>query len=96
MLEIIIGAAILAGATAAFIAFWDAVCDWCLNKFQKYQKAFTTFVKKGYNVMSYYYHRLLDGWYREPIPEEVSVEECPLSVRRALFENEEIIVKRYN
>lgn len=53
MLEILIGGAILAAATAVFKAFWDTVYNWCLNLVSRFLESFTTFVKAGMNVISY-------------------------------------------
>lgn len=96
MIEIFIGGAILAAATAVFKVFWDAVYSWCLNLACRFLESFTTLVKTGYNVISYYYHREHDGWYKEEVPaQRVAKSDCPKSVRDALFDYDEVIVKRY-
>ena len=96
MFELIIGGAILAAATAVFKAFWDAVDKWCLKIAYKFVNSFTTLVKAGYNVISYYYHREHDGWYKEEVPaQRVAKSDCPKSVRDALFDYDEVIVQRY-
>lgn len=96
MFELIIGGAILAAATAVFVAFWEAVYEWCFKLACRFIKSFTTLVKTGYNVISYYYHRELDGWYKEEVPaQRVAKSDCPKSVRDALFDYDEVIVKRY-
>ena len=47
-------------------------------------------------VLSYYYHREIDGWYKEEVPaERVAVKDCPISVRDALFDYDEVVVKRF-
>lgn len=96
MIEILIGGALLAAATAVFRAFWDAILNWCYNLVSRFLESFTTFVKSGYNVISYYYHREIDGWYKQEVPaKQVALEECPISVRDALFDYGEVIVKRF-
>lgn len=96
MFELILTGAILAAATAAFTAFWNVVYDWCLKWALKFIDSFTTLVRAGYNVISYYYHREHDGWYKEEVPaQRVAKSECPKSVRDALFDYDEVIVKRY-
>lgn len=96
MLEIIIGGAILAGATAIFRAFWNIVYEWCFKLASRFIESFTTLIKVGYNVISYYYHRESDGWYKEEVPaERISKSDCPKSVRDALFDYDEVVVKRY-
>lgn len=96
MLEILIGGAILAAATAAFRVFWDTVYNWCLNLVSRFLESFTTFVKAGMNVISYYYHRKYDGWYREKVPAQaINKSDCPKSVRDALFDNDEVVVQRF-
>ena len=54
MIEVLIGGAILAAATAAFVAFWKVVYDWCVNIFSQFIESFTTLVKSGANVIAYY------------------------------------------
>lgn len=96
MFELIIGGAILAVATAVFKAFWDAVYNWCLKFTSRFIQSFTTFVKCSYNVISYYYHRERDGWYKEQVPvQKIQRSDCPKSVRDALFSYDEVVVKRY-
>ena len=96
MFEILIGGAILAAATAVFKAFWDVVYDWCCKLVLKFIKSFITLVKSGYNVISYYYHREVDGWYKEEVPaERIALKDCPISVRDALFDYNEVVVKRF-
>lgn len=96
MIEILIGGAILAAATAVFKAFWDAVYNWCLDHAWRFLESFTTLVKTGYDVISYYYHREQDGWYKEEVPaQRVAKSDSPKSVRDALFDCDEVVVKRY-
>lgn len=96
MIELLIGGAILAAATAVFKAFWEVVYNWCYSIARRFIESFTTFVKSGYNVISYYYHREFDGWYKEEVPaERVAVKDCPISVRDALFDYDEVVVKRF-
>lgn len=96
MFELIIGGAMLAAATAIFKAFWDTVYNWCLRQTYKFIESFTTLVKSGYNVISYYYHRERDGWYKEQVPAtKVQKSDCPKSVRDALFDYNEVVVKRF-
>ncbi|MGE9953448.1 hypothetical protein ACQRAV_02200 [Segatella copri] len=96
MFEILIGGAILAVATAVFKAFWDTVYNWCVKLVSRFLESFTTFVKSGMNVISYYYHRKYDGWYREKVPAQtINKSDCPKSVRDALFDNDEVVVQRF-
>ena len=96
MIEILIGGALLAAATAAFKLFWEHVFNWCISIVHKFIESFSTLVKVGYNVISYYYHREVDGWYREEVPAQVvKKSDCPKSVRDALFDYDEVIVQRY-
>lgn len=96
MLELLIGGAILAAATTVFKAFWDAVYNWCLKLVSRFLESFATFVRSGMNVISYYYHRKYDGWYRERVPAQaIAKSDCPKSVRDALFDDDEIVVKRF-
>lgn len=96
MIEVLIGGAILAAATAAFVAFWKVVYDWCVKLISQFLESFTTLVKSGSNVIAYYYYRSKDGWYRREVPSQrVSKEDCPRTVRDALFKYDEAIVQRY-
>lgn len=96
MIDLLIGVAILSAATAVFKAFWEVVSNWCYRLACKFIESFTTFVKTGYNVISYYYHREIDGWYKEEVPaERVAIKDCPISVRDALFDYDEVVVKRF-
>ncbi len=96
MLEFIITSAILAIATAAFTAFWTVVYNWCVKQMSKFLESFTTLVREGANVIAYYYYRQQDGWYQEEVPaERIKRVDCPKSVRDALFDYNEVIVKRY-
>lgn len=96
MLEILIGGALLAAATAVFKAFWDTVYNWCLKFTHKFIESFITLAKSGYNVISYYYFREKDGWYREQVPaQKIEKEDCLKSVRDALFDYEEVVVQRF-
>lgn len=96
MLELIIGGGILLTATVVFKEFWDAVYNWCLRLTCKFTESFTTFVKSGYNVISYYYHRERDEWYKEQVPaHKIKRSDCPKSVRDALFDYDEVVVKRF-
>lgn len=96
MFELLIGGAILVAATAVFKAFWDAVYSWCLKLVSRFLESFTTLVKSGMNVISYYYHRKFDGWYREVVPAQtIAKSDCPKSVRDALFDNDEVVVQRF-
>ena len=96
MIEIIVGAALLGMATAVFYAFWNIVYDWCCDLVSKFLESFTTLVKSGINVIAYYYYRKKDGWYKEKVPaQRVSADECPKTVRDALFKYDEVIVQKY-
>lgn len=96
MIEILISGAILAAATAIFKAFWDFVYSWCRKFVSKFIESFTTFVRAGINVISYYYHREFDGWYREKVPAQtIKKSDCPKSVRDALFDYEEVQVLKF-
>lgn len=93
---VIITSAILALATAIFVAFWDKIINWCIEFVRSVIEAFVTFVKVGYKVCAYLYRRRNDGWTRKEIEvEKIEIDECPLSVRKALFEHDAVIVKRY-
>lgn len=96
MFELIITITILASATALFKSFWDVVYNWCYGQAQKFIKSFTTLVKSGYNVVSYYYYRKQDGWQKRPVEaQKIERSQCPLDVRNALFDYDEVIVQKY-
>lgn len=96
MIEVLIGGALLAAATAAFVAFWNLVYDWCVKLISQYLESFTTLVKSGVNVMAYYYYRSKDGWHKKEVPtQRVKLEDCPKTVRDALFKYDEAQVQRY-
>lgn len=96
MIEVLIWGAILAAATAAFRAFWNAVYDWCVKLISKFVESFTTLVKSSANVIAYYYYRTKDGWYKRDVPsKKVSIEDCPRTVRDALFKYDEVLVQKY-
>lgn len=93
---LIITGAILALATAVFVAFWDEIVEWCVCLVTKVVKSFITFVKMSAKVCAYLYRRKHDGWYKQEVEvEKINVADCPLSVRNALFDYKEVIVQRY-
>ena len=93
---LLITSAILALATAIFVAFWDAVVDWCINLVLNFPQAFITFIKVSYNVCAYLYRRKKGGWTKQEVEvERIKQSDCPLDVRNALFDNNEVVVKKY-
>lgn len=93
---LIITSALLALATAVFVAFWDKILECCVSIVAKVVKSFITLVKVSAKVCAYLYRRKQDGWYKQEIEvEKINVSDCPLSVRNALFDYNEVIVQRY-
>lgn len=93
---LIITSAILALATAAFVAFWDAIVAFCVNLIAKVTSSFITFIKSSYQVCAYLYRRKNGSWYRQEVQvQRIKVADCPLSVRNALFKYDEVIVHNY-
>ena len=98
MVTILIVGVTLAMALWVFKLYWRDICDWCAATIRfaaNVLKGVITFVKSGSQVIAYLYRRMRDGGIEKqqiPAPKQVTLDQVPEDVRRALFAGSEVLV----
>lgn len=103
VVEIIVAGLIWELASAVFKRFFDAVLAVCQRIYRFLRNVIEgtiQYIRMGYYVVSYLYKRYSDGWYRQEVvpetgPQKISIEECPLSIRSALFNDDQVVVHKF-